>query len=272
MGNAAPDRDALEQFIPHHGGPYDVLAIGLQESQYKVAAGAASAKSSSVKASSSGGNLTKTSSFMEKLGKALDPSIADLLQQICDILGPEYHVVDHASRYQMQLVVFAHATLLKSITHVEKTAENTGILHVLPNKGGLCISFTVDDTKVAFIAAHLAAHEGPKKCAVRNDNVCEILGGVRAGDRRFDVCAQVNTSSLLFTHPWRCTLSNVAAPWREYRCVAPCSATTCSSWGTSTTVWPCTHPRTPPPPARPPARRGTTRHKHFSCIVWQLAT
>jgi hypothetical protein len=201
MGNAAPDRDSLEQFIPHHGGPYDVLAIGLQESQYKVAAGAASAKSSSVKASSSGGNLTKTSSFMEKLGKALDPSIADLLQQICDILGPEYHVVDHASRYQMQLVVFAHATLLKSITHVEKTAENTGILHVLPNKGGLCISFTVDDTKVAFIAAHLAAHEGPKKCAVRNDNVCEILGGVRAGDRRFDVCAQVNTSSLLFAHP-----------------------------------------------------------------------
>ena len=145
MGNAEPDAEALEQFVPHRGGPFDILAIGLQESNYKVAS-ASSAKSADQQPGAIGSG--KTSSFMENVEKAFDPSITHLTQQICAILGPEYHVVDHANRYQMQLLVFAHSTVQKSIKHVEKSVENTGILHVLPNKGGLCISFTVDETKV----------------------------------------------------------------------------------------------------------------------------
>ena len=38
------------------------------------------------------------------------------------------------------------------------------------------ICFTVDSTKLAFISSHLAAHEGAKKCGLRNDHVKEILG------------------------------------------------------------------------------------------------
>lgn len=48
----------------------------------------------------------------------------------------------------------------------------------------------VDGTKLAFISCHLAAHEGIKHCEERNASIAEILGGVRAGDERFDVSEQ----------------------------------------------------------------------------------
>ena len=63
-----------------------------------------------------------------------------------------------------------------------------GFLHLFPNKGGLCVSFTIDATKFAFISCHLTAHEGVDKCESRNDCIQEIIGGVRSDidDNRFD--------------------------------------------------------------------------------------
>jgi hypothetical protein len=181
MGNAPAD--GLDKFIPSMGGNFDLLAIGLQESQYKVDAASSSSSSSSAA-------NKNTSNFLENMEKAFDPSIAHLAGQISSILGPDFYLVDHANRYQMQLLIFARMKLQKAIKNIEKTVENTGIMGVWPNKGGLCICLTVDSTKLAFISSHLAAHEGAKKCAVRNDHVREILGGVRAGDKRFDVTVQ----------------------------------------------------------------------------------
>ena len=61
-------------------------------------------------------------------------------------------------------------------------------MHLFPNKGGLCVSFTIDATKFAFISCHLTAHEGVDKCESRNDCIQEIIGGVRSDidDNRFD--------------------------------------------------------------------------------------
>eukprot|EP01034_Spumella_vulgaris_P038277 gene38277-47260_t len=60
---------------------------------------------------------------------------------------------------------------------------------------GLLITFHVDGTKFAFISCHLAAHEGIKHCEDRNASIVEILGGVRAGDKTYDIAEQ-------FHHVW----------------------------------------------------------------------
>ena len=49
--------------------------------------------------------------------------------------------------------------------------RNTGFLHVFPNKGGLCISLTIYGSILSFVSCHLTAHEGVKKCQMRNESV-----------------------------------------------------------------------------------------------------
>ncbi|KAJ1426998.1 Endonuclease/exonuclease/phosphatase [Ochromonadaceae sp. CCMP2298] len=96
----------------------------------------------------------------------------------------------HAYRAQMQLFVYAKKSLQPRITNVQQSVENTGFLHVFPNKGGILVTMQVDGTSLAFISCHLSAHEGVKHCEERNASIYEIFGGVRAGDVRFDVAEQ----------------------------------------------------------------------------------
>lgn len=65
----------------------------------------------------------------------------------------------HCYRAQLQLYVFAKQILKDRISHVEMSIENTGFLHVFPNKGGLLVAFQVDGSKLAFVSCHLTAHE-----------------------------------------------------------------------------------------------------------------
>lgn len=88
---------------------------------------------------------------------------------------------------QMQLIIFAHKSLQADIHHIEVKNENTGFLSIFPNKGGLRISFTIYGTYLTFISCHLAAHEGIKKCHIRNESTSEILGGLRVGDKKYDI-------------------------------------------------------------------------------------
>lgn len=88
------------------------------------------------------------------------------------------------------MFVFARKPLRHRISNIEQSIENTGILHVFPNKGGLLCALTVDGTKLAFVSCHLTAHEGVKHCEDRNASIVEILGGVRAGDKRIDITEQ----------------------------------------------------------------------------------
>jgi hypothetical protein len=62
-------------------------------------------------------------------------------------------------KFQMQQYVFAKESIKDRITNVEKFAENTGFFHVFPNKGGLRVSFLLDQTSLAFVSCHLTAHE-----------------------------------------------------------------------------------------------------------------
>lgn len=116
-------------------------------------------------------------------------SISHLKSQLEDLFK-NYYIVKHCYRAQLQLYVFAKTSLKPRISNVEESIENTGFLGVFPNKGGLLVAFHVDGTKFAFVSCHLAAHEGIKYCEARNASIIEILGGVRAGDRRYDITEQ----------------------------------------------------------------------------------
>ena len=86
----------------------------------------------------------------------------------------------------MQLFIFGKKHLRHDVSRLVKSAENTGFLHVFPNKGGICISFNVRDTVLTFISCHLAAHEGNSKCKLRNMSTEEILGGIKTVFKDFD--------------------------------------------------------------------------------------
>eukprot|EP01031_Cornospumella_fuschlensis_P028480 gene28479-34377_t len=135
---------------------FDIFAIGLQESTYKCDT----------------------------------DSIQHLAKQVTGFLGPNFFQVEHCHRAQLQLYVFARTSLKHRIRNVDKSIENTGILHVFPNKGGLLVTFTIDGTKLAFVSCHLAAHEGVKHCEDRNASIVEILGGARTGNKDIDITEQ----------------------------------------------------------------------------------
>ena len=162
----------------------DVLVLGLQESTFSV---------------------------KDKKGASSVLGNADLLASINHTKGvltkalPHMRIVKHCYRAQMQLYVFADHKLTNRISNVEERVENTGFLHIFPNKGGLLVSFMIDGTKLAFLSCHLAAHEGVEMCEVRNSSVEEILGGVRVLDQRFDVSVQSHHTFFMGDMNYRCT-------------------------------------------------------------------
>lgn len=73
------------------------------------------------------------------------------------------------------MFIFVKERLRQSVSNMQVKVENTGFLHVLPNKGGLVCSFEINGTRLAFISCHLTAHEGVKHCEARNSSIIEIL-------------------------------------------------------------------------------------------------
>ena len=65
--------------------------------------------------------------------------------------------MEHCYRAQLQLYIFAKKSL--EIDDIQTSIENTGFLHVFPNKGGLLVTFSIRDVRFAFISSHLTAHE-----------------------------------------------------------------------------------------------------------------
>jgi hypothetical protein len=74
-----------------------------------------------------------------------------------------------------------HITLPHRVSIVK--AENTGIGRVYSNKGGIVVQFTIRQTRLAFLSAHLAAHEGDAHYATRNMDVKEILRGCKPSSK-----------------------------------------------------------------------------------------
>jgi hypothetical protein len=214
VGNANP-LDSFTKIWPDRGDGFDICVMGMQESTYtdeepddefedregmedivdtkKAAADKEKANSEDTDRKSTG--MQKRASTAVDLGFG---SYLDLEGRVRRAFNgtdieeddDEWKVVTHCFRAQMQIYVMARKHLVEHITNIEDRVENTGFLHIFPNKGGLLVSFELMGTSLAFISCHLTAHEGVAYCGMRNDSIKEILGGVRVGDERFDVSNQ----------------------------------------------------------------------------------
>jgi hypothetical protein len=89
----------------------------------------------------------------------------------------EYTLVATSSLGQIHLVVFLKVLWLAGVRNIHTGTEATGIGKVYYNKGGAIVSLDILDVKLAFVTSHLAAHQGPKKCAERNANYRSIVKG-----------------------------------------------------------------------------------------------
>jgi len=73
--------------------------------------------------------------------------------------GVGYQNINRAELLGIQLIVFAKKELMPQITGAETRVVKTGFGGYLGNKGGISVRFNFGDTSVAFVAAHLAAHD-----------------------------------------------------------------------------------------------------------------
>jgi len=190
MGNATPT--GLEVVFKSNSiENYGLVCIGLQESTYKS---------------------DQPDCVAEQLNEIIDKA-----------LGPKFVQVEYCRRAQLQMFIFAEKSVRGSITNIEKQVENTGFLHVFPNKGGLLCTFTMSGTKLAFLSCHLTAHEGVKHCKQRNDSIIEILGGARTMDSRFDVSEQSHHMFWMGDMNYRTTYSTVVPKSKSTKSISPSS-------------------------------------------------
>jgi hypothetical protein len=71
--------------------------------------------------------------------------------------GSEFYVVEYVRRAQLQLFIFARRNLSSHISDVVTSAENTGFLHIFPNK--VHISYMYVCMNVIYIYVNVYMYE-----------------------------------------------------------------------------------------------------------------
>lgn len=206
VGNAETNPQQYHHMIPSNGEGYDLIVVGLQESTYVIGADP---------------NLEPTAPSDSHKVENDDPTllacIIQFKQLLIEHIGKEFYLVAHNVRAQMQLFVFARTELRDYISKIEMCAENTGFMHVFPNKGGLSVCFALDSTNLAFFSSHLAAHEGVFNCYMRNSSVKEIMEGTVAGPNKdLDVPSQFHHVFFMGDMNYRLTMNPEDEPNDTY--------------------------------------------------------
>ena len=91
---------------------------------------------------------------------------------------------------QMRLFIFCTPVVMEMVQDVELHSENTGVGHVMANKGGQLAKLRILGTTFAFYNAHLAAHEGKNHREHRCENVRDIISNCRVGQTMLEAPAQ----------------------------------------------------------------------------------
>jgi len=209
MGNAKPAPRDIAAWIPEQGlleyvlpsssssedeqGSFDIIVIGMQEATWKI-------KKKGEKTTPEEHVDSEDEDDEEEGAKQLESQISDisvgkgsprsngnnnesdtlfLREQLQIHLGDKFQLLKEFQRGQMRLYVFVLQKWTLEIKDLDVKAENTGIAGVYHNKGGILVQFSLRQTRISFLTAHLAAHEGPDKYKARNDHVREILRGAR---------------------------------------------------------------------------------------------
>jgi len=110
-------------------------------------------------------------------------------------LGSGWGVCKKLVLREMRLIIFARQGMINgdekafAVSGIQWARSATGIATVWGNKGGLAIKIQVGHTTIAFVSAHLAAHD--HKLKARNDMCREILKETRGiGVRHLDVASE----------------------------------------------------------------------------------
>ena len=92
-------------------------------------------------------------------------------------IGFHYRKACSESLGPMKLRLFMNVAHKGRFHNVHKHTEATGLFHLLPNKGGILISVTIDGLKLCFISAHLNAQHDNLRANpyARNDDVSQIF-------------------------------------------------------------------------------------------------
>ena len=159
VGNKQPPEN-LEGLVPHLGGGYGLIGIGLQEATYTV---------------KEKRNIPKNALFAD----GNKHELFEFFGCVQKWLGSKYQPVSYKKLLEMKLMVFCHKAVAPHISQVACMDEATGLLHVVGNKGGLVVRMRVGQTTLAFVSCHLAAHEGDDYLDRRNSDCAEILEGIR---------------------------------------------------------------------------------------------
>jgi len=220
VGNAEPTLTSLATWIPPKGSAeavspltddaraqlagvkFDLIVIGMQEATWKKGSKRlgsedgdlddddeeeameryAAAKNGDADPAPPPMSLPKRkTSFMLEAPEAYDSTL--LKNMIQTTLGDGYTQLDQKQRGQMRLQIWVRNALADKFTDLSIRCENTGIGGVMANKGGIVGTLTYEKTRITFLTAHLAAHEGPSYYAARCDNITEILRGAKTLDR-----------------------------------------------------------------------------------------
>lgn len=193
LGNAEPNMESMKTWIPFGGScqevtplegvsalpseNFDMIVIGMQEATWKA--------KEEGRHSIRGGVISE-----EEIVDALDEHYAAALREMTrDILGEEYCLIAEEGRGQMRLSIWASDNVVEGIQDVKISGANTGIGHVMANKGGIVVSLNYNNTRLSFISAHLAAHEGESYYQKRCADVRSILREGKTYDlsKRLDV-------------------------------------------------------------------------------------
>lgn len=99
-------------------------------------------------------------------------------------LGDKYITIDSLVLWAIRMIVLVKEKHVAKISCVETGQRATGFLNICGNKGGLCVTFKFNETRLCFIGCHLAARE--ERIEQRNTNVYEICDDIGVGYRELD--------------------------------------------------------------------------------------
>jgi len=143
MGQRAPDNASLKQVLTVTG--FDIVVVGVQECDYAPRGNARTAE-------------------------------ADWFRTVESMLEGSYVRVAATSLRYIRLQIFVSKPNAHKITKVQELTEGTGIGGVMGNKGAAGVAVYYLQSRICFVASHLAAHQDHLDS--RRRDYCDIISGL----------------------------------------------------------------------------------------------
>ena len=161
----------------------DMIVLGFQELIHQLTAAYNPSLQAAYWKGSLGGNLPNYPRAGDAKISGLEPWIQlareALTLQTARQDGIKYRLVFAGRFTAMGIIVFCRETDAFRLTRLGYGSIGTGLLGVYGNKGAIGVSLDVTgktgDFSIAFVTAHLCAHEGESYCKHRNDEFDSIL-------------------------------------------------------------------------------------------------